>query len=48
MAYFALLKLHILPHDFLSLPENEMAFVLAAFEIHMKEVKKAQKKAKEK
>lgn len=41
MAYFALLKFHILPHVLFSLPENERAFVFAAISMKMKADKKA-------
>ena len=40
MAYFALIKLHILPSKLFALSENEQAFIYAAAEIYSKEQKK--------
>jgi hypothetical protein len=48
MAYFALIKLHILPSELFALSENEQAFIFAAAEIYSKEQKKLQDKAKRK
>lgn len=41
MAYFALNKYHILPHDLFNLPSNEQAFVYAAIELRAKAEKRA-------
>lgn len=48
MAYFALLKFHILPHVLFSLSENERAFVYAAIAVKAKADKRAADKAKRK
>ena len=48
MAYFALLKFHILPHVLFSLPENERAFVFAAISLTIKADKKAAAEARQK
>ncbi|ERT61268.1 hypothetical protein [Megasphaera vaginalis (ex Bordigoni et al. 2020)] len=34
LAYYALIKLKMLPSTLFSLPENEKAFVIAAMKIH--------------
>jgi hypothetical protein len=48
MCYFALHKLHLFPHEVLSLPANEQAFIYAAIEIRAKAEKKAIDEAKKK
>nr|DAS85669.1 MAG TPA: hypothetical protein [Caudoviricetes sp.] len=48
MAYYALLKFHILPHVLFSLPENERAFIYAAIAVKAKADKQAADKAKRK
>lgn len=48
MAYFALLKFHILPHVLFSLPENERAFVFATISLKIKADKKAMDEARRK
>ena len=48
MAYYALLKFHILPHVLFSLPENERAFIYAAISVKNKADKRAAAKAKRK
>jgi hypothetical protein len=45
MAYFALIKLHILPSQLFALSENEQAFIYAAAEIYSKEQKKLRDEA---
>ena len=48
MAYYALLKFHILPHVLFSLPENERAFIYAVISVKAKADKQAAAKAKRK
>lgn len=45
-AYYALLKLHMLPSVFMELEENEKAFVVAAIKIKAKNDEKEAKKIK--
>lgn len=47
-AYYALHKLHILPSVFLSMDEQEKAFVIAAIMLKMENDKKEKKKAESK
>lgn len=44
MAYYALLKLHILPHKLLEMDEQEKAFVVAAVQIKAKADREQEKK----
>ena len=44
-AYYALLKLHILPSVFLDMDEQEKAFVIASIELKAEHDKKEKKKA---
>lgn len=46
IAFHCLYKFHLLPHEFMSLPENEQAFIMAAIRVYIAEQKKAEKKAK--
>ncbi len=43
-AYYALLKLHILPSVFLAMDEQEKAFTVAAIKVKMEADKKEKKK----
>ena len=43
-AYYALLKLHILPSVFLEMEEEEKAFVIAAIDLKIENDKKEKKK----
>lgn len=45
-AYYALLKLHILPSVFLEMEELEKAFVIAAVQLKIEQDKKEEKKIK--
>lgn len=47
-AYYALLKLHILPSVFLAMDEQEKAFVVAAVKVKIKNDKEKEKEAKRK
>ncbi len=47
-AYYALLKLHILPSVFLEMDEEEKAFVIASIKRKLESDKKEQKKAESK
>lgn len=47
-AYFALLKLHILPSVFLEMDEREKAFVIASIKIKLENDKKKEKEIKRK
>ena len=47
-AYYALLKLHILPSVFLGLDEPEKAFVVAAVKLKMKNDREKEKEMKRK
>lgn len=47
-AYYALLKLHILPSVFLEMDEEEKAFVIASIKRKLESDKKERKKAKSK
>jgi hypothetical protein len=47
MAYYALHKLHILPHELLSLSSNEQAFIYAAIQIRVEKEEKAIRKVKD-
>ncbi len=42
-AYYALLKLHILPSAFLALEGNEKAFIVAAIKVKMESDRKREK-----
>ena len=44
MAYYALLKLHIMPHEILAMDEQEKAFVVAAVEKKCKSDREREKK----
>lgn len=46
-AYYTLLKLHILPSVFLSLEEQEKAFVTAAIKVKMESDREKEKELKE-
>lgn len=46
-AYYALLKLHILPSVFLDMDEQEKAFVIASIELKAEHDKKEKKKQKQ-
>lgn len=48
VAYYCLHKLHILPHQLMELPENELAFVCAAVAIKVKRDKKEADKLRRK
>jgi len=47
-AYYALLKLHILPSVFLEMDEEEKAFVIASIKRKLESDKKERKKAESK
>lgn len=47
-AYYALLKLHILPSVFLAMDEEEKAFTVAAIKVKMEADKKEKKKIESK
>ena len=47
-AYYALLKLHILPSVFLEMDEQEKAFVIAAIKIKIENDKKKEKEVERK
>jgi hypothetical protein len=47
-AYYALLKLHILPSVFLNMDEQEKAFVIAAIKIKIENDKKKERELKSK
>lgn len=47
-AYYALLKLHILPSVFLGMDEQEKAFVVAAIKVKMADDRKKEKEMKRK
>ncbi|MCI8517154.1 MAG: hypothetical protein HFG75_09855 [Hungatella sp.] len=47
-AYYALLKLHILPSVFLEMDEQEKAFTVAAIKVKMKNDRKREKEMKRK
>ena len=47
-AYYALLKLHILPSVFLKMDEEEKAFVIASIKRKLESDKKERKKAESK
>ncbi|MDE6999452.1 MAG: hypothetical protein K2P73_04015 [Lachnospiraceae bacterium] len=47
-AYYALLKLHILPSVFLNMDELEKAFVVAAIKVKMEDDRKKEKEMKRK
>ena len=47
-AYYALLKLHILPSVFLELEEPEKAFVIGSIKVKMEDDKKKEKEMKRK
>lgn len=47
-AYYALLKLHILPSVFLEMDEEEKAFVIASIKRKLESDKKERKKAERK
>ncbi len=47
MAYYALLKLHIMPHEILAMDEQEKAFTVAAIQVKMANDKKNEKKLKQ-
>lgn len=47
-AYYALLKLHILPSVFLGMDEQEKAFVVAAIKVKMEDDRKKEKEMKRK
>ncbi len=46
MAYFALIKLHKLPHEVFSLPENELAIVYALMDEYVQHEKREAAKIK--
>lgn len=48
VAYYCLLKLHIMPHEFMSLPENEQAFIVASILVKTKADKKEAEEMKRK
>lgn len=48
MAYFALVKFHIFPHELLALSENEQAFVFACIMVYVKKEKEELDKLKNK
>ncbi|MCI8426579.1 MAG: hypothetical protein HFJ03_03390 [Lachnospira sp.] len=47
-AYYALLKLHILPSVFLEMEEKEKAFVIAAIQVKIKNDEKKEREIKQK
>lgn len=48
MAYFALVKFHILPHELLALPKNEQAFIFACIKVYIQKEKQEIDKLKDK
>lgn len=48
MAYFALIKLHRLPHEIFTLPEHELAMIYAFVDEYIKSEKKQATKLKRK
>ena len=48
IAYYCFHKLHMLPSQLMSLPENEQAFIVAAIDIKVKHDKKEAQKLKSK
>lgn len=48
MAYFALVKFHILPHELLALPKNEQAFIFACIKVYIQKEKQEIDKLKNK
>lgn len=48
IAYFAFVKFRVLPHVLLSMPENELAFIVAVIKVYIRSEKQARKEAEQK